>query len=373
MDAFPWARRPAPTRTVKLPQDKPLYVLSDVHLGDGTRSDAFVGKDRELLELLQQVRDEGAHLIIAGDIIDFSQALTFTRVLRAHGEVIRALSTMAGEAGVTYIWGNHDYDMALYRDLLAWDVCSAVELGDDILLVHGHQLDPYIANNMRESGVATTIHHQVERVLGTWIRVPLEDFYTWPGRMAFWFAWHWTQVVRVVYGALASVGFPRKGEEYEDYLRYWIQAQTGNPMDLWPQVQRHVQRGPHRILVSGHSHLPGRVEVVPGRTYINSGSWTFRSTNYVRWDCERFEVLDWATGAVIGDEHYQTLMQGRVQGVTFDQWWRHEYRGWLRFRCGERVRRGLDSEPWYLQDSSKAPDPQSEAAAPPSHDPGGEP
>ncbi len=353
MDAFPWARRPAPSRTVELPRDEPLYVLSDVHLGDGTRSDAFVGKDRDLLDLLEKVRAEGAHLVIAGDIIDFSQAGSFTRVLRAHGEVLRCLSSMAGEGGVTYIWGNHDYDMALYRDLLRWDVCSAAELGDDILLVHGHQLDPYIANNLRESGVATTIHHQIERFFGTWIRLPLEDFYTVAGRLSWWFAWHWTWVMRVLYGVLAGLGLPRRGQEYEAYLRYWIQAQLGNPMDLWPQILRHLQQGPHRVLVCGHSHMPGQVEVAPGRWFVNTGSWTFRSTQYVHWDGERFEVRDWVRDEIIGAEHYQPLLEGRIQHITLDQWWRHEYRGWLRFRSAERKRRGLDSTPWYLQDRDK--------------------
>jgi UDP-2,3-diacylglucosamine pyrophosphatase LpxH len=360
MNAFPWARRPAPSRTVKLPRGEPLYVLSDVHLGDGTRSDAFVGKDQDLLDLLQQVRDSGAHLVIAGDIIDFSQAGSFTRVLRAHGDVLRCLSSMAGEGGVTYIWGNHDYDMALYRDLLRWDVCSAVELGDDILLVHGHQLDPYIANNLRESGVATTAHHQIERFLGTWIRLPLEDFYTVAGRLVWWYAWHWTHLARVVYGVLAALGFPRKGQEYEAYLRYWIQAQLGNPMDLWPQVKRHLAQGRHRILVCGHSHMPGQVQLASDRWFINTGSWTFRSTNYVYWDGDRFEVHDWVRGTVIGDEHYQPLLQGLVKGITFDQWWRHEYRGWLRFRTAERRKRGLDSRPWYLQDLDQGDDPSSD-------------
>ncbi len=361
MNAFPWARRPAPSRTVRLPAERPLYVLSDVHLGDGTRSDAFVGKDKDLLEFLQQVRDDGAHLIIAGDIIDFSQALTFTRVLRAHGDVIRCLSSMAGEAGVTYIWGNHDYDMALYRDLLRWDVCSAVELGDDVLLVHGHQLDPYIANNLRESGVTTTVHHQVERLLDTWIRVPIQDFYTLAGRLTFWIAWHWTQVARLLYGVLSRLGFPRKGQEYEAYLKYWIQAQVGNPMNLWPQVVRHVERGRHRVLVCGHSHLPGQVRLPSGRSFVNTGSWTFRSTQYVFWNGERFEVRDWATGAVIGDEHYRPLLAGKVQHIDFDQWWQSEYRGWLRFRTGEARTRGLDKTPWYLEDRNDTTPPEPES------------
>ncbi|MFH1466351.1 MAG: UDP-2,3-diacylglucosamine diphosphatase [Pseudomonadota bacterium] len=360
MNAFPWARRPAPSRTVELPTDRPLYILSDVHLGDGTRSDAFVGKDRELLEFLAKVREDGAHLVIAGDIIDFSQALTFTRVLRAHGDVMRRLSEMAGEAGVTYIWGNHDYDMALYRDLLRWDVCSAVKLGEEALLVHGHQLDPYIAHNLRESGVTTTVHHQVERVLGTWIRLPLQDFYTVAGRLAFWAAWHWTQLLRPLHDLLTALGFPQRKQAHEAYMQYWIQAQVGNPMNLWPQVERQVRGGRFRVLVCGHSHLPGQVRFDGGRTFVNTGSWTFRCTNYVHWDGERFEVRDWASGRVVGDEYYRPLRAGLVQRVTFDQWWKKEYRGFFRFRCGEAARRGLPVSTWYLDE----PDGSSEPPAP---------
>jgi len=355
MNAFPWARRPAPSRTVELPLDRPLYILSDVHLGDGTRSDAFVGKDRELLEFLARVQQEGAHLVIAGDIIDFSQALTFTRVLRAHGDVMRLLSEMAGQGGVTYIWGNHDYDMALYRDLLRWDVCSAVRLGDVALLVHGHQLDPYIAHNLRGSGVTTTIHHQVERALGSWIRLPLQDYYTLSGRLAVWSAWQWTQLVRPLYAVLAAFGFPERKKAHEAYMYYWIQTQVGNPMNLWPQVERQVRGGRQRVLVCGHSHLPGHVRFEGGREFVNTGSWTFRGTNYVHWDGGRFEVRDWATAAVIGDELYRPLVSGQVQRVTWDRWWRHEYRGFLRFRCGEVARRGLPVPAWYLDPEAPAP------------------
>ena len=31
--------------------------ISDLHLGDGTRSDSFLGKDRELIRLLERVQD----------------------------------------------------------------------------------------------------------------------------------------------------------------------------------------------------------------------------------------------------------------------------------------------------------------------------
>ncbi len=354
MNAFPWARRPTPTRILRLAPERPLFIVSDVHLGDGTRSDAFMGKEREFMAFLEMVRDENAHLVIAGDIIDFSQALTFTRVLRAHGEIFGLLSDMAGHNGVTYLWGNHDYDIALYRDLLRWEVCSSVELGQQIQLMHGHQLDPYIANNMREAALATLIHHQVERVLDTWIRVPLEDFYTMAGRMNWWLARYWVGLARWFYRLLARLGMPRKGDELEAYISYWVQSQLGDPMNLWPAVCRHLARSPWRVLVCGHSHQPGSVEVAPGKRYVNTGSWTFRNAQYVRWDGARFEVRDWISGQVFTDERYRPMLEGRIQSVTLDRWYQEEYLGWLRFRCGELKQRGLETMPWYMEETTRS-------------------
>ena len=50
--------------THRIEADRRIYVISDLHLGDGTRSDAFLGKDRELLRLIARVREEDAHLVL---------------------------------------------------------------------------------------------------------------------------------------------------------------------------------------------------------------------------------------------------------------------------------------------------------------------
>ena len=88
--------------------NRELFFISDLHLGDGTASDSFQGKDDVLIESLEHVRSREAHLVIVGDAIDFHQAWTFSRVLRAHGKLFGVLSSLADTHGVTYIWGNHD-------------------------------------------------------------------------------------------------------------------------------------------------------------------------------------------------------------------------------------------------------------------------
>lgn len=346
MSVFKWARRPAPVREVRLPADRPLYIVSDIHLGDGSRSDTFVGKDQVLLGLLEEVRESGAHLVIAGDIIDFPQAITFTRVLRAHGPLLKELSRLADRTGVTYLWGNHDYDITLYRDLLRWEVASSVEIGDDILLVHGHQFDPYTFGNLQEAAFATLLHHLVERVLGTWIRVPLEHFYTPANRLTFWLALRLGQALTPLHRLFAAVGIDDPGEAFDDRIQFWIRSQLGDSMFLFPHVRQHLATSPRPVLVCGHSHLPGRVEVAPGHWYVNSGSWTFTGSQYVHWDGTSFRVLDRVTGRAYGDELYRALLDGSVDGIDWRAWFREEYQGWFRFRCGELRRAGRPLPSW---------------------------
>ena len=67
---FDWAVSSADRSILKIPDDGPIYVISDIHLGDGTPSDIFLAKDKDLLAFLKQVRDEDARLVIAGDAME---------------------------------------------------------------------------------------------------------------------------------------------------------------------------------------------------------------------------------------------------------------------------------------------------------------
>ncbi|MEC8422394.1 MAG: hypothetical protein VX000_01385, partial [Myxococcota bacterium] len=92
------------------------------------------------------------------------------------------------------------------------------------------------------------------------------------------------------------------------------------------------------ILVTGHSHLPGVVEVCPGKSYVNTGSWTFNSAQYALWDGEQFAVRDWISGKVYGDALYRGIIDRRHKHKSFTEWWRENYLGWLRYRVGEEGR-----------------------------------
>ncbi len=324
------------TRT--LPADRRVYLISDLHLGDGTRSDTFMGKDRDLIALLDRVRREGAHLVIAGDAIDFQQAWSMSRVLKAHARLIGELASLADTNGVTYIWGNHDYDINLFKDLLRFDVCSSLRIGEQILVEHGYQYDRHLGADLSGAHVATLVHHMAERITGAWLRLPLGQFYNPVNRAAFWCFHKHALLVDMLDRLWRVVGRPDVMASQQRAIEYWTRNQLGDAAMLFDGVCRFLPTSDLRALVCGHSHIPGRIQMPDGKQYVNTGSWTFASSQYAVWDGEDFSVRDWISGKVYEDELYLNLLRGDTDGQGVREWWAENYMGWLRYRCGEEGR-----------------------------------
>jgi len=341
---MPAWERPTPLDvTRKLDPAQRIYFISDLHLGDGTRSDAFLGKDRELIAFLDQVRQEDATLVVAGDAIDFHQAWSMSRVLKAHARLIGELARLAESHGVIYIWGNHDYDISLFKDLLRFDVCSRLEIGDQVLCQHGYEYDPFIGPALEQTHLATQIHHMVERVCGTWMRLPLENFYTVGNRVAFWL-FHKAALWTDAYGrVLRALGRHATADRMDLTIHYWTQNQLGDPGQLTRHISEQISEIPFRHLVCGHSHLPGIIDLTPNRTYVNTGSWTFNSSQYALWDGQSFIVRDWISGRRYDDRAYRRVLEGQMLEKSFHDWWRENYLGWLRYRVAEAGRLPLIS------------------------------
>lgn len=315
-----------------------VYFVSDLHLGDGSRSDTFNGKDNLLIDLIDKIAEEDAKLVIVGDAIDFHQAWSMSRVIRAHALLMRRLSELAAEHGVVYIWGNHDYDISLFRDLLRFDVCSTLTLDDKILVQHGYEYDPFIGPNLEQTHLATQIHHLFERVLNTWIRLPLENFYNFENRLAFWFFHKLALGIDVRDKIFNKMGKPQWCGKTADYIQYWAMNQIANPAGIFYHAKSFLEQSEYQYLLTGHSHLPGHIKFDNGKVYINTGSWTFNSAQYALWDGHDFTVKDHITGATYTDRAYQPLIEHRYEHMNFLSWWRENYLGWLRYRVGESGR-----------------------------------
>ena len=163
---------------------------------------------------------------------------------------------------------------------------------------------------------------------------PLEQFYNPVNRLAFWF-FHknalWVDFLDRVWSRL---GRPDMMTERKRAIDYWTRNQLGDAAMLFDGVCRFLPGSDLNALVCGHSHIPGRIEMPDGKVYVNTGSWTFASSQYAVWDGEDFSVRDWISGKVYQDELYLTCCVVTTTAGC-DRWWAENYMGWLRYRCGE--------------------------------------
>ncbi len=326
--------------------DRPVWVVSDLHLGDGGPTDAFCGKDAQLLDVVARARDAGARLVINGDAIDFHQAGDLTPVVRAHRDLFRALSAYGarGHDEVVYVLGNHDDDLHAYEDLLHFRVCSRLRVGDDVVIEHGHRFDPWIGPNVHGAGIATRVHHAVERALGTRLRLPLEDFYNPANRLAFWLFHKYSRFVDLTNVPLRWLGRDAHAAQRAAMIQYWTMNQAGDPMMITGPATEWARREGVRTIVCGHTHMPGVTEV-DGVRYVNTGSWTFGWAALTTLEGGRARVRDVITGREHEDRLYRRLLDGELDALTFQRWWRNEYLGYFRFRSAELRRRRRVASP----------------------------
>ena len=160
------------SREKSIAADQTIYFLGDLHLGDGSSGDAFNKKDGKLMDFIKMVRMENAQLVLLGNAMDFAQAWSINRIIKAHARLLRELSEFAEEGHVTYVWGDYDTEISLYRDLLRFDTCSHLKIGDSILAQNGWQ---YASTSRKRPNQGTGVK-LLERILNTEFSLPLENY-----------------------------------------------------------------------------------------------------------------------------------------------------------------------------------------------------
>jgi len=88
--------------------DQPIFVISDLHMGDGGARDNFAlnNREKELGLFLDYVASQQGELIILGDLFDFWQ-MNLSKVVTTHIPLLDRLAAM----NATYVVGNHDADL----------------------------------------------------------------------------------------------------------------------------------------------------------------------------------------------------------------------------------------------------------------------
>ena len=257
-------------------KDKEIFVISDLHIGNGSPKDNLLKRGREklLYELLDYIDSRGAKLVILGDFLELWRH-RLDDVVGRWSRLLDRLDTM----DVIYVLGNHDADLSESQNRVIHPFFNSIRhsfievIGQKrFKFMHGHELDPIISKQ--------------------WFQMrPLLCFFAG----AFEFREDSCLVTSDAFSdALCEIG--------EQFLRIWY-GLTGqvnswaNPSMLglndekmtWLKRPIRVQnmlgrfyldksQGLYDAAVSGHTHKAGYF----GDWYFNSGCWTQPEAEFLK-------------------------------------------------------------------------------------------
>lgn len=159
--------QPKPEKPALDKKPRPVYVVSDLHLGDCGPRDNFAfmsngAREAEFITFLDFVEEQHGRLIIAGDLFELWQS-NISLVLTLRERLLDRLAAM----GAIYILGNHDADLQYFcthhwlsHPFFATMRQSHTENigGKSFHFIHGHEVDYYCASNYPGLGRIAAIY-----------------------------------------------------------------------------------------------------------------------------------------------------------------------------------------------------------------------
>ena len=222
-------------------ESKPVYVVSDIHLGAVPAE-----TERAFRRFLDHVAQDASFLLINGDLFDFWFEYRHV-VLAEHYRVLAKLKDVV-EAGVSiaFVGGNHDaWAGPFLRDEVGIALYSGpVEMtlgGRRTLVAHG---DGVGRGDLKYRALKKMIRNPV--TVGAF-RVLHPDL----GR-------------RIALMASRTEHRTAAADEKARGRSAYIQAWALEQMRRDPGID---------LVLTGHAHLASLTEVGPGRFYVNSGDW----------------------------------------------------------------------------------------------------
>jgi UDP-2,3-diacylglucosamine pyrophosphatase LpxH len=301
------------------PASRALF-LSDLHFGDGTTTDLFGQQDERLIAFIEEQRQHAETIVFLGDILDVPQAWTTGRILAAHAGLIAYLRQLVREERVIFVRGNHDWNVD-YEGLFPGSTrCEQIEIGERVLVWHGHQMDLHMHPGVQGALRNTYLHAIAERFVGGRLVPPLERYDSIPNRVGLSLAVGWARVL-MWRAARARVGGDiRSADDLEASVRYLARSVSGDPADLFGATTRTVLGEDYDMVLCGHNHEPGVVHTERG-VFANTGTWAKGMRTYARWETDGFVVRDVDSDRIIGDEHYRDIPSETLPEDVF-RWWR---------------------------------------------------
>ncbi len=257
-----------------------LYVISDLHLGDGGLRDNFElkGRPARFAAFLDHVEAERGRLLILGDLFEFWQANLGTVLVR-HEPLLDRLARLRAR----YVVGNHDVDLLPLigrRRLLAHpffrrmsgpfiETLTLAGQTRTVCFMHGHEVDSLnnslvpgqgrllsIFAGLFEDGAASALTEA-----GTTVESDLEEV----GERVLAFG-------RRVTGWLARLRILPSGMRLEHSAETPVQNRRRVAQTL-AALERHRVAERCDLLVAGHTHQPGLWPDAAAPTLVNSGGW----------------------------------------------------------------------------------------------------
>lgn len=240
------------------------YIASDAHLGAVPREN-----ERAFLAFLEHAGSHARSLLIAGDLFDFW--FEYGRVIPGrHVRVLGALARLV-DAGipVTLVGGNHDAWGGRYlrEEIGVRFEADPFEMsigGRRALVAHG---DGVGSGDLKYRMLKATIRSRAAiaafRILHPEIGMRIAQ-------------------------SVSSTEERAQGRNRSKGRAAYIEA--------WARAQLEADPG-LGLVVCGHSHVPARVEVAPGRWYLNAGDWITHFTYFTIEDGAAPELQRWPVQA----------------------------------------------------------------------------
>jgi len=256
--------------------EKDIFVISDLHIGDGSARDNFGHPDsdrpQQINLFLDYVSKQNGQLIILGDLFEFWQS-SLSKTIIHNMPLLDRLAQLK----TTYILGNHDSDLLHFidKDLLNHALLRVISgpttrtIGDKAFrFMHGHEVDPLNAGDTPSWGRMMAIFAGIcEDKVGSPMlgNDPLESLLT---RCGEWF-------LKIVANKYATAKqFITKSAKKE-----MTPAQNPNrAAEMLTLYAEDHKAKDYDVLVVGHTHKPGRID----SWYYNSGSWATTDNNFLR-------------------------------------------------------------------------------------------
>jgi len=282
--------------------DHPIFVISDLHLGDGGPRDDFAVGDREnqLGLFLDYVAQNQGELIVLGDLFEFWQ-MNLSNLIVTHLRLLDRLARM----NAIYVLGNHDADLDhfagtgfLLHPFLQKKMCGPFERrigGRRIKFMHGHEVDPVNKGDIPTWGRAFSIvaamvedkNGSPVRKNGDFVQDDLEAVGSHLEEMLGGPVWLVGKIMRFFglgrLGILKQLTPAQNPDRQKELLLLYQQDRAADGYD---------------VAVVGHTHHAGRI----GDWYFNSGTWARKTNSFVRIEPDgAVAVFDWVNGEPVAN------------------------------------------------------------------------